>query len=159
MTEPALESLARAATISVHIQEPDGSSSTRETSSEEFEPNEHGVMIGSLFVPWRRVIRYDWTKRQEVGLATGEVRPKAEIRVTVDDGTERPATYTIGADRFETDRWTITMLIDRHVEPEAGVLVVQKLFVPWGRVIEFERLFAPDRVPDRPDVEAEAAPV
>ena len=157
VTEPGLEPTGPArARISVQIREPDGTGvTTREASSEEFEPNEHGVMIGTLFVPWRRVIHYQWTMRQEFVLAPDEVRPRAMIRVVIDDGTEEPATYTVPAERFETDRWSVTMLVDRHVEPEAGVLVVQKLFVPWGRVIEFERLLAPDQPPERPDVEAE----
>ena len=45
------------------------------------------------------------------------------------------------------------MLVDRHVEPEQGVLVVEKVFVPWSRVIEYERL--PTEIvatPARPDL-------
>jgi hypothetical protein len=43
-------------------------------------------------------------------------------------------------------------LVDRHVEPERGVLVVDKVFVPWSRVAEYERLpIQPAVTPERPD--------
>jgi hypothetical protein len=113
---------------------------SRETPSADFEAGERGVQVGTLFVPWSRVHEYDLIMRQD--LAAGDrmrdgVRLRA--RVIVDDGTPEGQTIDVPADRFESSPYAATMLIDRHVDAEAGDLVTQKLSVPWHRVVSVER--------------------
>jgi alkylated DNA nucleotide flippase Atl1 len=139
---------------------------THEAPSSEFEASDRGVQIGALFVPWARVVEYDWTVRQEVFEGLRENGAAAlRVRVVVDDDTSDGRVYEVPGDRFEAGPWTVMLLIDRHVDAEAGALVIQKLFVPWHRVVSVERYTArPDlgretpaavaagEAPSRPDV-------
>jgi hypothetical protein len=111
-----------------------------EVPSADFEATERGAQVGALLVPWNRVHEYDLIMRQD--LAAGDrmrdgVRLRA--RVIVDDGTPEGQTIDVPADRFESSPYAATMLIDRHVDAEAGDLVTQKLSVPWHRVVSVER--------------------
>jgi len=156
--EPALEPIAHAhATVRVSITDPDGRDPiVHEIPTSEFETTERGVSIRSLFVPWHRVLRYRWEIRQESVPDLGDAPARSRIRVRVDDGTPGGETFTVPADRYEGGPWAVSLLVERHVEPEAGVLVVDKVFVPWGRVVEVERLRA--EAPARPDVSQEREP-
>jgi len=69
----------------------------------------------------------------------------------LDDGTPEGIVHEVPADRFESGMYAATLLIDRHVEPEAGVMVIQKLSIPWHRVVSVERFTT------RPDLEPEVA--
>jgi len=111
----------------------------REVPSGRFEASDRGVQIDQLFVPWNRVVDYDWIVRQEAMTDRTTDAAKLRVRVVIDDGTPEGETHDIPADRFETSASTLTMLIDRHVEAQSGDLVIQKLFVPWHRVVSYER--------------------
>jgi uncharacterized protein (UPF0248 family) len=126
---------------------------TTEVHSGEFEAGERGLQVGPLMIPWQRVHEYDWIVRQETQEAGDPTRTAARLRVRVvlDDGTPEGDVHEVPADRFESSLYAATVLIDRHVEPDAGVLVIQKLSVPWHRVVSVER------VTGRPDLEPEVA--
>ena len=114
-----------------------------EVPSAEFEAGERGLQVGAVFIPWHRVHEYDLIMRQEP--AAGDrmrdgVRMRA--RVVVDDGTRAGQTLDVTADRFESSAHAVTMLLDRHVDADAGDLVTQKLSVPWHRVVSVERYSA-----------------
>jgi uncharacterized protein (UPF0248 family) len=124
---------------------------TTEVHSGEFEAGDRGVQVGPLMIPWERVNEYDWIVRQEVigGGDPTRSAAKLRVRVVVDDGTSDGVVHEIPADRFESTPYVATVLIDRHIEPEAGVLVIQKLSIPWHRVVSVERYTG------RPDLEPE----
>jgi uncharacterized protein (UPF0248 family) len=128
---------------------------TTEVHSGDFEAGERGVQVGALMIPWARVHEYDWLVRQETAEAGDPTRVAARlrVRVVVDDGTPEGIVHEVPADRFESGMYAATLLIDRHVEPEAGVMVIQKLSIPWHRVVSVERFTA------RPDLEPEVAVV
>jgi hypothetical protein len=124
---------------------------TTEVPAGEFEAGERGAQVGAMLIPWQRVQEYDWTVRQEVVDAGDPTRAAAKlrVRVVVDDGTPEGIAREVPADRFESTPYVATVLIDRHIEPEAGMLVIQKLSIPWHRVVSIERYSG------RPDVEPE----
>jgi uncharacterized protein (UPF0248 family) len=126
---------------------------TTEVHSGEFEAGERGVQVGSLMIPWQRVHEYDWIVRQEAAEGGDPTRAAAKLRVRVvlDDGTPEGTVHEMPAERFESGMYAATLLIDRHVEPEAGVMVIQKLSIPWHRVVSVERFTG------RPDLEPEVA--
>jgi hypothetical protein len=64
---------------------------------------------------------------------------RMRVRVIVDDGTPEGQVLDVPADRFESSPYAATMLIDRHVDADAGEMVTQKLSVPWHRVVSVER--------------------
>jgi alkylated DNA nucleotide flippase Atl1 len=134
--------------VRVQIRGPGGETVTHEVPSGEFEAAELGVQISQLFVPWARVIEYDWTVHQEA--ITDRTRDGARLRVKImiEDGTAEGSAYDVPADRFEKSAMTLTILFDRHVEPDTGMLVIQKLFIPWHRVVSFER-YATEADPQR----------
>jgi hypothetical protein len=155
VTEPALDQMAQVrTTVRLTIEDPDGGPPlVREVVPGEFETTERGAFLGTLFVPWHRIIRYDWELRQEFETTIGEAPSRARIRVRFDDGSPQGQTIVVPADQFESGPWTVSLLVDRHVEPEQGVLVVDKVFVPWSRVVEYERLpMQPKVTPARPDL-------
>jgi hypothetical protein len=155
VTEPALDQVAHVSTaVRLMTEDPDGGAPlVREVDPGEFETTERGVFLGTLFVPWHRVIRYDWELRQEFETTVGEAPSRARIRARFDDGSPEGQTIVVPADQFENGPWTVSMLVDRHVEPEQGVLVVDKVFIPWLRMIEYERLpIEPTATPARPDL-------
>jgi hypothetical protein len=155
VTEPVLDQVAHVRTaVRLTTEDPDGGPPlVREVAPGEFETTERGAFLGTLFVPWHRIFRYDWELRQEFETTVGEAPSRARIRVRFDDGSPKGQTIVVPADQFESGPWTVSMLVDRHVEPEQGVLVVDKVFVPWSRVIEFERLpIQPMTTPTRPDL-------
>jgi hypothetical protein len=158
--EASLDQVRNAtSSLRVTTEDPDGGAPlVRDVASDAFETTERGVFMGPLFVPWHRVIRYHRELRQEFVTAVGEAPSKARIRIRVDDGSPSGNTIVVAADRFEGGPWTISMLVDRHVEPEQGVLVVDKVFIPWSRVIEYERLpIGRTAPPARPDLSGEGA--
>lgn len=134
---------------------------TTEVHSGDFEAGERGVQAGSLMIPWSRVHEYDWIVRQEAAEGADPTRAAARLRVRVvlDDGTPDGIVHEVPADRFESGMYAATLLIDRHVEPEAGVMVIQKLSIPWHRVVSVERFTArPDRDPEVAVVDPPSAP-
>ncbi len=152
-------------TVRVTIRDPSGSgSSVKEVPSGEFEATELGVTLERrLYIPWHRVVQCGWILRQQVEPEPSDGGPKPQVRVVLEDGTPAGKSYTLPADRFEAGPWTVTLLLERRIEPDEGVLVVEKVFVPWHRVLEYERVARsraePDvgPVPGRPDVGATAS--
>ena len=125
---------------------------TTEVASGEFEAGERGAQVGALMIPWPRVHEFDWIVRQLIdGGDPTRAAGKLRVRLVVDDGTAEGVAYEVPADRFESSPYAATVLIDRHVEPDAGVLVIQKLSIPGHRVVSVERFNA------RPDLEPEVA--
>ena len=124
---------------------------TTEVPTSEFETGERGVQVGAMLIPWQRVQEYDWIVRQEVVDAGDPTRAAAKLRVRIvaDDGTPGGNALEVPADRFESTPYVATVLIDRHIEPDAGMLVIQKLSIPWHRVVSIERYTG------RPDLEPE----
>jgi hypothetical protein len=111
-----------------------------EVPSADFEATERGAQVGTLLVPWNRVHEYDLIMRQDV-IAGDQMRDGARmrVRVIVDDGTPEGRVLDVPADRFESSPYAATLLIDRHVDADAGEMVTQKLSVPWHRVVSVER--------------------
>ena len=158
---PALDIGVQQAQVQVLVRfrdVPSRGEAVREVPSGEFEAGERGVQVGSLLVPWAHVLEYEWTVRQEIfERDTTQDAAKLRIRVVVDDGTPDGAAHDIPADRYEAGPFTVTLLIDRHVETDAGVLVIQKLFVPWHRVVSVERYTGRPDVAPVPEVDADDA--
>ncbi|MDP9326893.1 MAG: hypothetical protein M3P10_01660 [Actinomycetota bacterium] len=124
-----------------------------EVPSAEFEAGERGVQVGTVFIPWHRVHEYDLIMRQDAA-AGDRLRDGVRLRarVVVDDGTPDGQTLDVSADRFESSPYAATMLLDRHVDADAGDLVTQKLSVPWHRIVSMERYSV------EPDTESGVAP-
>jgi hypothetical protein len=126
---------------------------SREVPAGQFEATERGCQIGPLFVPWARIVQYEWIVRQEGVPDRTRDGARLRVKIVVDDGTAQGVTHDIPADRFETSPTTLTMLLDRHVEAGTGMLVIQKVFVPWHRVVSYERYTG------RPDLDPEVVTV
>jgi len=137
----------------IHLADPGDRETVVEVPTEGLEPTERGIVIdGALVIPWHRVIRYSRETTQEVE----RLRQHAEVRVWLDDGTDEGETLTVRADRFEVGPYTVDMVIERALNVEIGLFHVTKIYVPWDRVLEFERLPMPTQpaaaeVPTRPD--------
>jgi hypothetical protein len=132
----------------VHLADPGGRITVLDVPTEDFEATERGVALRNTIVPWHRVIRYT---REITAPVDEALRSHAEMRLWVDDGTADGETLTIRADRFETGAWTVDVLLERALLVEAGVYQLTKLHIPWGRVLEYERMPMAARVPSRPD--------
>jgi uncharacterized protein (UPF0248 family) len=133
----------------VLLADPGGRTSTIDAPTEDFEAGERGITLdGRTVIPWHRVVRYTREATQEIDMA---FRMHAEIRVWVDDGTPEGETIKVRADRFEQGPWTVDLMVERALNVEAGIFHVTKIHIPWGRVLEYERLPAPVGVPSRPD--------
>jgi uncharacterized protein (UPF0248 family) len=114
-----------------------------EVPSAEFEAGERGVQVGAFFIPWHRVHEYDLIIHQDLpGADRMRDGVRMRARVVLDDGTRAGQTLDVTADRFESSAHAVTMLLDRHVDADAGDLVTQKLSVPWHRVVSVERYSA-----------------
>jgi hypothetical protein len=125
--------------VRVQIRGPGGEVVTHEVPSGEFEAAEVGVQIGQLFIPWERVVEYEWIVRQEAVTDRTLDATRLRVKVVVEDGTPDGAVYDVPGDRFEKSATVLTILFDRSVEPETGMLVIRKLSVPWHRVVCYER--------------------
>jgi hypothetical protein len=132
----------------VHLADPGGRITVLDVPTEDFEATERGVALRNTIVPWHRVVRYT---REITAPVDEALRSHAEMRLWVDDGTADGETLTIRADRFETGAWTVDVLVERALLVEAGVYHLTKLHIPWGRVLEYERMPMAARVPSRPD--------
>jgi hypothetical protein len=126
---------------------------TREVPSHSFETTERGVVLGSLVIPWHRVEEYrqivlDDSSRELADDGTG-----MQMRVLIDDGSKEGATYMVAADHFAAEPWTVALLLDRSIDRATGMSAIEKLFVPWHRVLEYERVLPVPEidVPSRPD--------
>lgn len=121
----------------VHLADPGGRIRVLDVPTEDFEATEHGVALGRTIVPWHRVVRYTREITQPVA---GALRAQAEMRVWVDDGTDDGETIHLRVDRFDPGPWTVDLLVERALLVEAGLFHLTKIHVPWGRVLEYERI-------------------
>ena len=136
----------------VHLADPGGRTSTREVPSDAFEAGERGITVnGTTVIPWHRVVRYVRDVAQPLG--EPDLSTHAEVRIWIDDGTEPGETLRIRADRFDPGPWTVDFLVVEAVNVEAATIHMRKTHVPWGRVLEFERVYLPAQqlMPARPD--------
>jgi uncharacterized protein (UPF0248 family) len=136
-------------TYRVHLADPGGRSSVLDVPTEDFETTERGIALNSTtIVPWHRVIRYTREVMQPIDDA---FLTRAEIRAWLDDGSGEGERILVRADRFEAGSWTADFLVERTLDIEAGMVHLTKLHVPWGRVLEYERLPVRVEVPSRTD--------
>jgi len=136
----------------VHLTDPGGGVTIQDVPTESFEATERGLMLnGTTVVPWHRVIRYVRDVVQPLG--EPELTMHAEVRAWLDDGTETGETMRTRADRFDPGPWTADLLVVEAVNIEAATIHLKKIHVPWGRVLEYERVPLPAKhaVPVRPD--------
>jgi len=136
----------------VHLADPGGRIGVQDVPSDAFEATERGLMLnGTTIVPWHRVVRYVRDVTQPLG--EPELSAHAEIRVWLDDGSDAGETLTVRADRFDPGPWTVDFLEVEAVNVEAAIIHMKKIHVPWGRVLEYERVRLPveQLMPVRPD--------
>lgn len=135
--------------VRLHLADPGGRVSVIDVPTDAFEANERGIVLGgSTTIPWHRVLRYT---RELMLPIDDSFRTHAEMRVWVDDGTKDGETIHLRADRFEQGAHTADLVVERALNVEAGIFHLTKIHVPWGRVLEFERLPVPVEVSGRPD--------
>ena len=60
-------------------------------------------------------------------------------------------TLTVRGDQFDPGPWTADFLVEGAVNVETASLHLTKIHVPWGRVLEYERMFLPAVMPTRPN--------
>jgi uncharacterized protein (UPF0248 family) len=136
-------------TYRVHLADPGGRSSVLDVPTEDFETTERGIALGSVtVVPWHRVIRYTREVTQPID---DTFLTRAEIRAWLDDGSDEGERILVRADRFDSGALTADFLVERTLDVEAGMVHLTKLHVPWGRVLEYERVPVTAQVPSRPD--------
>jgi hypothetical protein len=151
--------------IRVRIVGPEGHGTLEHTvEPEQLDTTERGLQIGTLFVPWHRVISFESVFRQgferdpaEDGLT------KVTMRVVLNrEGSLE--THEVPSNRFEATDTHLTLLLDVRAEPLDGTVVMRRLSVPWHRVAEHERIV--ERVslheregalPTRPDLSGSQA--
>jgi hypothetical protein len=136
---------------SVHIELEDDASLDVPTS--EFEATERGLAIGLRFLPWHRVRRYGWALPASADLPDADPagRPGPRVRIVLDDGSPGGEEHVVSAERFEAGPWMVSVLLDDVVHADAARADRRRVFVPWHRVMEYERIPAPERnrEPDR----------
>jgi uncharacterized protein (UPF0248 family) len=131
----------------VHLADPGGRTTELDVPAEDFEATERGVVLGgTTTIPWHRVLRYTRDLTQAIDEA---FRTHTEIRVWIDDGTAEGETIHLRADRFEQSAYTVDLVLERALNVEAGIFHLTRIYVPWSRVLEFERLPVPVEVPIR----------
>ncbi len=126
----------------VHLADPGGQVTIREVPTDLFEATERGTTLnGTTVVPWHRVVRYTRAVAQPLGDPL--LSAHAEVRAWLDDGSDDGETIRIRADRFDPGQWTADFLVEEAVNTEAGTIHLTKIHVPWGRVLEYERVHQP----------------
>jgi uncharacterized protein (UPF0248 family) len=133
----------------VHLADPGGRTSVLDVPTEDFEPMERGISLGTTtIVPWHRVIRYT---REVVQAIDDAFLTRAEIRAWLDDGSNEGERIVVRADRFDAGTLTADFLVERTLDIEGGIVHLTRIHVPWNRVLEYERLPVRVEVPSRPD--------
>jgi hypothetical protein len=142
----------------VHLADPGGRIAIHEVPIESFGATERGItMYDTIVVPWHRVIRYVRDVVQPLG--EPEVAAHVEIRAWLDDGSETGETLRVRSDRFEPGPWTADFLVVEAMNVETATIHLKQIHVPWGRILEYERVRlsaeqafpAEGEVPARPD--------
>ena len=130
--------------------------SLRVCRAEQFDTSERGISIDRLTVPWHRVIEYHWLVTQPFHPESDASKSNIEIRVVVEDATEDGRVHVVQPESFEPGPWTLALVLDRRVLPDHGLETIERLFIPWHRVREYERVNTRvdvRQVPPRPDAE------
>ena len=126
----------------VHLVDPGGRIAEQDVPTDAFEAAERGITLnGTTVIPWHRVVRYVREVSQPLG--EPELSAHAEVRVWLDDGSEKGETLRIRADRFDPGPWTVDFLEVEAVNVEGAIIHMKKVHVPWGRVLEYERVRIP----------------
>jgi uncharacterized protein (UPF0248 family) len=136
----------------VLLADPGGGFTTQEVPTAAFEATERGITLyGTTVVPWHRVVRYTRDVVQPLG--EPDLSTHAEIRAWLDDGSPGGEHVRIRGDRFDPGPWTADFLVEDAVDVERATIHLRKLYVPWSRILEYERVHASaeDRIPIRPD--------
>lgn len=145
--------------VRVQMRGPNGVE-VRECPAPEFEPSDRGVALGAVFVPWARIYRYDTIVEQGFIPEGQETETRTLQRVVFEDESGIARTIEVPLDRYESGPWNLTLVIERKVDRQRGRLSIRKVCIPWGRVIETERVFTvPDAQPSADDGMAERAVV
>jgi hypothetical protein len=149
-----LDASIASGTVTVLVDDGNGTTSTIEAPAADFEAAERGIAIGRRFIPWHRIHRYEWDLPPKE--FAEDRRASARVRLVVDDGAGAPVEHLIGADGFETGAFAVTMLVEDVVDAEKGTVSVRRVGFPWHRVREYERIPADavtgdPRMPSRPD--------
>jgi hypothetical protein len=147
-----------AAVDTVHIELEDGGALDVPTS--EFEATERGLSVGLRFLPWHRVRRYGWALASSVEVADADPADRLgpRVRIVFDDDSPAGEEHVVSADRFEAGPWMVSVLLDDVVHAEAARADRRRVFVPWHRVREYERIPAPERTRDLDGVWAPPRP-
>jgi uncharacterized protein (UPF0248 family) len=133
----------------VQLTDPGGRTTELDVPAEDFEATERGIVLsGRTTIPWHRVVRYT---REMTSPIDDAFRTHTEVRVWIDDGTPEGETIHLRADRFEQSEFTVDLAVERALNVEAGIFHLTKIYVPWSRVLEFERMPVPVDMPGRPD--------
>lgn len=143
-TRGAVDVPVQGATV-VRIEMEDGGSMTASTA--EFEPTEHGLLVGLLLIPWHRVRRYSWGLSPRDYMADADGHARAKVRLAIHGEDE----VVVPAERFETGSWTVNVVVDDFVDAQTGLVHRHRLFIPWHRVLEYERMPMTLDAPPRPD--------
>ena len=112
--------------------------------TEEFDVSERGISMGRVTIPWHRVLEYHWLATQPFHSETESLPESAEIRIVVEDGTAEGRVHTVAPELFEAGPWTLSMVVDRRLHAEHGLETIERLFYPWHRVRQYERIFIVD---------------
>jgi uncharacterized protein (UPF0248 family) len=132
-------SAGESAVYRVHLADPGGRITIHEVPIESFGATERGItMYETTFIPWHRVVRYARDVIQPLG--EPELGAHMEIRAWVDDGSEAGETLRVRTDRFEPGPWTADFLVVEALNVETATIHLKKVHVPWGRVLEYERV-------------------
>lgn len=141
---------AAAATVTVVLVEPDGSTSNVVTGAEDFEPGERGVSIGRRFVPWYRVDRFWWDLAPKA--AAPEERAGPRVRLVLEDGSPEGQVLSVPTELFEVGQGAVTVVLQTPMPDDPRTVSVRRLGIPWHRLREYERIAAGPEdlsVPDR----------
>lgn len=126
----------------VHLADPGGRTTIHEVPTDTFETTERGIaMNGTTIVPWHRVVRYTRDVVQPLG--DPELPTSAQICAWLNDGSESGETLRLRADRFDPGPWTADFLVEEGVNVETATRHLTKIHVPWGRILEYERVLLP----------------
>jgi hypothetical protein len=126
----------------------------------EFEATDRGLAVGLRFLPWHRVRRYGWAIDASGETDDGSIANVGpRVRVVFDDDSDAGEEHTIGSDRFEAGPWSVNVLLDELVDATIGRARRRRVYVPWHRVREYERIPVTERgrasadvvSPPRPD--------
>jgi len=144
MDPPVVDAPVQGVSV-VRIDLEDGGTMTSSTA--EFEPTPNGLLVGLLLLPWHRIRKYSWTLSPRDYSAEADGHARARVRLAIAGEDE----LVVLAERFETGSWTVNVVLDDFVDADTGLVHRIRVFVPWHRVREYERMPITLDAPPRPD--------